>query len=398
MPPVFKKSYVKNAVTVLTAVLLCLSLFVSCSKNEDISLYTPQNTTLPVAELSGVVDKSEISAKSAILIESSSDQCIWEKNSDQKLPMASTTKIMTAIVALESGDIKRKVSVSPLAVGVEGSSVYLYEGEQLTLEQLLYAMLLSSANDAAAAIAIEVGGSVENFARLMNRKAENLGLSNTSFENPHGLDGENHYTTAADLAIIARCAMQNTTFREIVSTYKTTIPLGDDEGVRLLVNHNKLLKSYEGTIGIKTGFTKKSGRCLVSAAVADGVEYICVTLNAPNDWSDHKKLYDYASSLYTREVLCTPESVEYSLPVSNGTCDFVTVKNKVGHSLILPKNHGEISYRINLPRFVLPEVKSGDILGEIVFFMDGKEIWQTPLYAYGDVPKKPKGKLFFGGS
>ena len=393
--PVFHTSYIKKAVISLTAVLLCLSVLVCCAKIEHISLYTLPNTALPVLELSGGIDKSEISAKSAILIEASSGQCIWEKNSNQKLPMASTTKIMTAIVALDSGDIKRKVTVSPLAVGVEGSSVYLYEGEQLTLEQLLYAMLLSSANDAAAAIAIEVGGSLENFARLMNKKAESLGLSNTSFENPHGLDGENHYTTASDLAIIARYAMQNPTFREIVATYKTTIPLGGDEGVRLLVNHNKLLKNYEGTIGIKTGFTKKSGRCLVSAAVTDGVEYICVTLNAPNDWSDHKKLFDYASSLYTKEVLCTPESVEYSLPVSNGTCDSVTVKNKEGHSLILPKNHGEISCIINLPRFVLAEVKTGDILGEAVFYMDGKEIWQTPLYAYGDVPKKPKGKLFF---
>ncbi|MBR5314699.1 MAG: D-alanyl-D-alanine carboxypeptidase, partial [Clostridia bacterium] len=196
----------------------------------------------------------DVSAHSAFVIDGDSGLTVYEKNADAKMGMASTTKIMTCIVAIENCNLEKDVSVSDKAIGVEGSSIYLQKGETLTMKQLLYALMLQSANDAATAIACEISGSTEEFAVLMNEKAKSLGLKNTHFTNPHGLYDENHYTTARELALITKHALENPTFREIVSTIKTTIPLNNDEGVRALVNHNKLLRIYDGAIGVKTGF------------------------------------------------------------------------------------------------------------------------------------------------
>lgn len=387
----FFKNNLKKAVVFMT-VLLCM-LLVSCVYSQDIQPISP-TYSLPPAQSTDSPAKADISAQSAIVIEASSGETLWSKNCDKPMPMASTTKIMTALVALERCDIQKTVKVSPSAIGVEGSSIYLYAGEELTMENLLYAMLLESANDAAAAIAIEVGGSIEGFAKLMNKKAAELGLKSTSFENPHGLDGENHYTTAKELALITREAMKNESFRKIVSTYKTTIPLNKDEGTRVLINHNKLLKSYDGAIGVKTGFTKKSGRCLVSAAEIDGVEYICVTLNAPSDWSDHEKLLDYASSLYERVTLCDVGEYDYSLPLVNCESGSVTVANKDNLSLILPRERGEIEYVIELPHFYYNGVSQGEELGSLVFYLDGEIIASTPMCAQSTV-KQTKNKTNF---
>ena len=205
-----------------------------------------------------------VSAKSAVLINAEDNGIIFSHNCNEKLPMASTTKIMTALVALENCPLDEKIIVDASAVGVEGSSVYLQKGEVLTLRQLLYALLLQSANDAATAIAVHVGGDVEGFARMMNEKAQKLGLHNTHFTNPHGLDDENHYTTAYELALVASAALKNPEFQKIVSTVKTEIPKGNE--ARYLVNHNRLLREYDGCIGVKTGFTRRCGRCLVSVS------------------------------------------------------------------------------------------------------------------------------------
>ena len=206
-----------------------------------------------------------ISAKSATLYEPVTKSFLYEKNADVRLPMASTTKIMTALVAIENADLQTVVTAGENAYGTEGSSLYLKIGESYTLEEMLYGLMLRSANDAAVAIAETVCGSVEAFADLMNAKAEQLGLSDTHFTNSHGLDDPHHYTTARELAVIASEALKNETFKRIVSTYKISIESSLGE-TRLLVNHNKLLKLYDGAIGVKTGFTKKSGRCLVGAA------------------------------------------------------------------------------------------------------------------------------------
>lgn len=233
----------------------------------------------------------KISARSACLYDMDSNSFIMDKDMNEKLPMASTTKIMTALLAIEICNLDDVVCVPSEAVGVEGSSVYLKEGDLISVRNLVYSVLLQSANDAATALAIYVSGDVRSFAELMNKRACEMGLFDTSFENPHGLDSESHYTTAHDLAIITSAAVKNEVFLQISSTYKYEFNLS--ESTRLLINHNKLLKTYPSTYGVKTGYTKKSGRCLVSYASRDGKNLICVTLNAPNDWSDHKIMLDY---------------------------------------------------------------------------------------------------------
>ncbi len=336
-----------------------------------------------------------VSAKSAILIEASSGEVIFSKNADTRLSMASTTKIMTALVALESCDTSKAVKVSPMAVGVEGSSVYLYPNEALTLEDLLYAMLLESANDAAAAIAIEVGGSIEAFAEMMNDKAARMGLVDTHFENPHGLDGESHYTTARELALIAREAFSNESFRKIVSTQKKTIPLNQTEGVRLLVNHNKLLRSYEGAVGIKTGFTKKSGRCLVSAATRDGLTFIAVTLNAPDDWRDHTDMLDYGFSLYEGRILCDTGSFSYIMPAVGGEGDHIVLENTQRLILILPRSSSEVKAVIELPRFCYAPISKGDNVGKLIFYLDGERIAECDIVAKTSIGQIESKKSLF---
>ena len=236
-----------------------------------------------------------LSAKSAALYDPTSNSFLYTKNADTRLPMASTTKIMTALVAIENSSLDKDVLVCDMAIGTEGSSLYLKKDEIMSMGDLLMGLMLRSANDAAVAIAYEVAGSIEAFADKMNEKAAEIGAINTHFTNPHGLDDKNHYTTATDLALIAAEALKNDIFVEIVSTKKCIIKNFDGDA-RLLINHNKLLTLYDGAIGVKTGFTKKSGRCLVGAAERDGVRLIAVTINAPNDWNDHQTLFDFGFS------------------------------------------------------------------------------------------------------
>ena len=241
---------------------------------------------------------TDCSASSAILYCPSTDSVLYQKNADERRPIASTTKIMTALTVLRrGGDLDRLCAIPPEACGIEGTSVYLKPGEILSIRDLLYALLLQSANDAATALAVLTSGSVPAFADEMNRIAGELGLQNTRFMNPHGLDHPEHYSTARDLACLAAAAFDEITFREIVSTRRYSIS-APDGGRRVLVNHNKLLNRYPDCVGVKTGFTKKSGRCLVSAAERDGVLLISVTLNDPNDWNDHTVLFDYGFSLF----------------------------------------------------------------------------------------------------
>lgn len=234
-----------------------------------------------------------VSAASAILIDAQTGKVIYEKNADRKMPMASTTKIMTAICTLENINSNVPITVNSDAAGIEGSSVYLSPGERITIKELLCAMLLNSGNDAATALALEVGGSIDGFAKIMNKTAKKIGTVATNFTNPSGLYEENHYTTARDLAKIAAYAMENPLIRWMVSTKEMKISNGEKGGARFLKNHNKLLWQYEGCTGIKTGYTKKCGRCLVSSAKRNGKELIAVTLNAPDDWRDHTALFNY---------------------------------------------------------------------------------------------------------
>ncbi len=320
-----------------------------------------------------------VSAKAAVLIDADSGRVMFEKNAELRLPMASTTKIMTALVALELGNPDDNVTVTRESVGVEGSSIYLALGETLTLRELLYALLLASANDAATAIAIHVGGSIDGFAELMNKKAESLGLLNSQFKNPHGLDAEGHFTSAHDLALITAHALKNPLFSEIVSTYKYNIS-GKDGTRRYLVNHNKLLRMYDGCVGVKTGYTKADGRCLVSAAKRNGMTLIAVTLSAPDDWRDHTAMLDYGFTYYERVAFCGRRETVISLPdvsVPGNVIECVAAQDVI---LTLPKN-GEYTRTVECPRFFWSTPKKGETVGQVIFYRNGKEIARTNLIA-----------------
>lgn len=227
-----------------------------------------------------------VSAQRAIIMDASTGRVIYEKNADERSLIASTTKIMTALVVCQQCNVLDRVRIPKEAVGIEGSSMYLKEGEILTVQELLYGLMLQSGNDAAVALAIYCGGTVEGFAQLMNDKARSLGLNNTHFVNPNGLDAPGHYSTARDMALLAAYAMADPIFAQTVSTRQIRL------GERYLTNHNKLLWQVEGADGVKTGFTKAAGRILVSSALRQGRRLVCVTINAPDDWRDHAALYE----------------------------------------------------------------------------------------------------------
>ena len=316
-----------------------------------------------------------VSAKSAVLIEASTGEILYEKNAHLPMGMASTTKIMTALVALESAAPDTVITVPKEAVGVEGSSVYLTEGEQLTLCDLLYALLLSSANDAATAIAIAIGGSEEAFCARMNARARSLGLQSTRFANPHGLYDEEHYTTAYELAQITAEALSIPLFSQIVSTYTKKIPHDGIPDVRLLCNHNKLLRTYEGAIGVKTGFTKKTGRTLVSAAERDGMTLIAVTLDAPDDWRDHTALLDYGFASYEAVTYATAGELRIPFPVVGGTREQVYLTNEQDLTLILPKGHSALTARTEASgRFLYAPVARGMCVGTLTVLCDGQSV------------------------
>ena len=333
-----------------------------------------------------------ISASSAVLYQPDNDILLFSKNCDQRMPMASTTKIMTALVAIEKGDFKDMVEIDDSAIGTEGSSAYLKNGDVLTLEELLYALMLQSANDAAVAIACHIGGDIDGFSALMNEKAAELKLTNTHFTNPHGLDNPEHYTTAKELAIIAAEALKNPEFKKIVSTYKRTF--SNETRVRTYVNHNKLLRLYDGCIGVKTGFTKKSGRCLVGAAEKDGLRFISVTLDAPNDWADHSKMLNFGYERLERLVLAEPFDHMYKIPLIDGERDCFIAANTEGGELIQEKSDSAIEENIRLLRYGVAPINRGDVVGEIIYTSGGKELMRVPIVATESVAKKKQSGFF----
>ncbi len=338
------------------------------------------------------LNASRISARAAVLYEPETDTFLFEKNADERLPMASTTKIMTAIVAIENSSLDEQVAVDDSAIGTEGSSAYLKSGDILTMEELLYALMLSSANDAAVAIACHVSGSIEEFAALMNEKAEELGLVDTHFSNPHGLDDEDHYTTARELAIIAKEALSYDILKEISSTYKKSFITEDRS--RTYVNHNKLLHKYDGAIGLKTGYTKKCGRCLVGAAERDGLSFITVTIDAPSDWNDHALMLDFGYDTLEKVMLADVGEYSYELGVVGGKDEKITVTNTTSLSYIKDRNKGVIDRHVRLVQFAEAPVTPSDTLGEVIFTLDGREIGRISLYPCECVEKaKSEGLL-----
>lgn len=332
-----------------------------------------------------------ISAQSAVVIDAESGRVLFAQNAEKKMGMASTTKIMTAIAAIENADINSIATVSNNAYGVEGSSMYLVLGEKLSLEDLLYGLMLVSGNDAATAIAEHVSGTSQAFANLMNEKAVEIGALNSNFTNPHGLSDENHYTTALDLARITAYGLKNPKFREIVSTKTKSIPWKDHDYNRKLVNHNKFLNLYDGCIGVKTGFTKATGRCLVTAVEKDGMCLVCVTLNAPDDWNDHSALYDSVFSIYNPKLLKTKSDILLSAEIKNGTKNAVDLVPQ--NDLYIPvKEDEESKISINCEAFEELEapIKKGDILGRLTVSINEKKCGEFPLCSAEDIElKKP---------
>ena len=257
--------------------------------------------------------KDPYSAKSYILMDADTGKVLLSKGIHDRSLIASTTKIMTGLLVLEHCDLERIISVPKEAVGVEGSSMYLKLGEELTIRELLYGLMLHSGNDAAVALAIATAGSVESFVCLMNEKAKSLGLCNTHFDNPNGLDSTQHYSTAYDLALLTKAALENGNFRDVVGSKTVTI------GNRSFRNHNRLLWMGEGILGVKTGYTKAAGRILVSACRRNGRTLIAVTINDGNDWQDHLALYDHGFSLYHTQVLISEGQELCEIPLLDGS-------------------------------------------------------------------------------
>ncbi len=328
----------------------------------------------------------ETSAKSAILYDADYGEILYEKNADERLPIASTTKIMTAILAIENVELDEVVTVNRSQVGIEGTSLYLKENEKITVKTLLYGLMLRSGNDAAEVLACHISGSTDDFVLLMNEKAKQLSMDSTVFKNPHGLPNDEHLSTARDMAKLTAYAMQNSTFREIVSSKSYA-----GEG-KSFVNHNKLLKMNDCVNGVKTGYTKAAGRCLVSSAVADDLRLVAVTLNDPDDWDDHLNMFEYGFSEFTKfKAFARSEIISRVPVVGTGITLPVAVSGKLG---VVVNKSENVKCEIHLPHFCYPPVNKGDIIGTARIIKDNEIIASTPLYATESI-FEPEKKSFF---
>lgn len=326
------------------------------------------------------IDLREIGAKSAIVIDADSGEVLFGKNEKQRLPMASTTKIMSALIALERNDIDKEFVVDSNAIKVEGSSMGLKDGDKVTLRKLCVGMLLPSGNDAANAAAVRIAGSVDKFVDLMNEKASELGLADTHFVTPSGLDDytDEHYSTAYDMARLASEALKNEDFAAICCESSISIDINGEK--RTLYNTNKLLGDCDGVVGVKTGFTDKAGRCLVSACQRKGKTLICVTLNDRSDWDDHKALYDHCFNYYV-EVHLSESGKKLEIPVVGGASERIrcTVSDR---SMTLLRGVSEkLKAEVYVQPFVYAPVKAGVAVGTVVYTSDGKEIARAPVLA-----------------
>lgn len=323
-------------------------------------------------------EQVESSARSAILMERETGKVLLAHNERERLPMASTTKVMTALMTLEYGRLDEVVTVGRNAYGVPGTSIYLNLGEKITLRDLLYGLMLASGNDAAMAIAEHIGGDVETFCRMMTERAAQLGCTDTVFLTPHGLPKDGHFTTAYDLALIAQEAMKHELFREIVSTRRASIPWEGRSYQRILNNKNKLLSTYEGATGIKTGYTKAAGRCLVFGAKRDGLEVIGVVLRC-SDWFDEAaRLMDAAFERYEMFTAFEEGETVRVLPVEEGTQETVCVLCGGRLAAAIPKGTVPV-LEFDLPETALAGQEEGSVVGEARLVYDGQTLAAVPL-------------------
>ena len=285
-------------------------------------------------------------------------------NMNNKMAMASTTKIMTALIACEICDLDKELEVTDEMIAVEGSSIGVQVGDIISYRCLLYGLMLESGNDAALCIAVGISGSAKSFAVLMNKKAKEIGLKNTSFVTPNGLDDENHYSTAFDMVKLGGCAMQNELFSKIVGTKKYKAVYNNGESFRTYYNHNRLLSVLDGAEGIKTGFTKKAGRCLVSSCKRNGVRLIAVTLKAGDDWNDHKSLYDFGFKQYQQVSL--PKVNKY-IKIAGKQYREIKVESEEKSIYFYDGLYSYIKTKVYLPKFLYSPIKKGDTVGYIEY-------------------------------
>ena len=339
----------------------------------------------------------EVSAQSAVVLTADTGAVLFEKDGHTPRPVASTTKIMTALLALEAAQERGDplVDITQEMVAVEGSSMGLQAGDSISLTGLAAGMLLASGNDAANAAALYLDGSLESFAAQMNQRAAALGMEDTHFVTPSGLDGEDaqgmaHLSTAYDMALLARAALEDQTFRQLCSSPSLAVEFAEPVKRVTYTNHNKLLAQYQGCVGVKTGFTKEAGRCLVSAAERDGALLIAVTLNAPNDWQDHTALLDYGFSQVEPYQLAGGD-VRLTVPVVGSPVEVVSLRGSNGGEVTLPLGQGaQVERVVRVPKFLYAPVEAGEQVGEICWYLEGQLLGSAPLTAAGAAPLQEK--------
>lgn len=339
----------------------------------------------------------EVSAQSAVVLTADTGAVLFEKDGRIPRPVASTTKIMTALLALEAAQERGDplVDITQEMVAVEGSSMGLQAGDSISLTGLAAGMLLASGNDAANAAALYLEGSLESFAARMNQRAAALGMEDTHFVTPSGLDGEDaqglgHLSTACDMALLARAALENQAFRQLCSSPSLAVEFAEPVKRVTYTNHNKLLTQYQGCVGVKTGFTKEAGRCLVSAAERDGALLIAVTLNAPNDWEDHAALLDYGFTQVEPYQLAGGD-VRLTVPVVGSPVEVVSLRGSNGGEVTLPLGQGaQVERVVRVPKFLYAPVEAGEQVGEICWYLEGQLLGSAPLTAAGAAPLQEK--------
>ncbi len=320
----------------------------------------------------------KLSAAGAVLINADTGSVIYEHNAYEQRAMASTTKIMTALLTAEAGNLDERFTADSYAIKVEGTSMGLREGDIVTRRALLYGMLLPSGNDAANAAAVSVSGSMSEFVKLMNKKAGELGLKDTHFANPSGLDAQGHYTTAYDLAMLARAALENPVFAEICKCSSARVEFGNPPYMRTLSNSNKMLWQYEGCVGVKTGFTDNARRCLVTAAERNGVHLIAVTLSDANDWADHAAMLDYGFTQVKPTEIVLPSPI--IVPVAGGSEEQVTLQ--LAEKITIPLSEEEnqtLSIQINTEPFLYGGFEKGTTVGTACVYLNGEYVCCTDL-------------------
>ena len=325
-----------------------------------------------------------VSAQAAVLLCADNGEVIYAVNEHERLSMASTTKIMTSLLVLEEKTPFRQVSVTKQMVSVEGTSMGLLPGDTVSFDALVHGMLLASGNDAANTAAIVVGGSAENFASMMNRRADEIGMDNTNFVTASGLDDEEHYSTAYDMALLACEALENPEFRSICAKKTATLCYGNPPYSRTLTNHNRLLWSYSHAIGVKTGFTKKSGRCLVSAAERDGITLVAVTLNDRDDWNDHINMLEYGFSQVKKSEVF-PDLSSVKLPIVGGDVAGVAVESDKIPAIV---SSFPVEYKVYLRQFEYAPINAGECVGYVEYVSDGKVCGYSCIVAAQDANVK----------